>query len=710
MTPSPTGRSPGAVLVLASLLALPAVFAALPLGAAFDVPAHPVDVVLGRPTDRSVTVSVLSTQEGDGYVEYAPASGGTPRTTETRLLRLEEAVELVLDGLLPDTAYAYRIFWRSGHEGPFSPTAPRPFHTARPAGAGFTFTIQADSHLDSNTSTALYARTLANALADAPDFHVDLGDTFMTDKYGATYTDARPQYYAQRYYFSLLCDSAPLFFVMGNHDGEAGYAANGTADSISAWSARLRLGLFPNPLPDGFYSGNPTPEPGVGLLQNWFAFTWGDVLVVALDPFWPTRQTGNGTDNWSWTLGTEQYEWLRRTLEGSRAKLKLVFVHHLVGGFGKDRRGGVEAAHLWEWGGENADGTSGFAAHRPGWAEPLHALFVRTGVAAVFHGHDHLFVKQEKDGIVYQEVPQPGFPRPDSTAAAAGYGYATGTILGSSGHLRVRVASGKATVDYVRALLPADETATRKNGDVVFSYTLTGRGGADLPAATWLLPSSARSPGEGGAFYTTDLLVANTGEGEATFTVKLLGHDADGRAGAERSFTLGGGSSATYADVLGSVFGLEAGWGAIRVASSTASLAVSSQTWTPRAGGGTFGQSVPAFADGELIRAGTSRTLAPIREDGSFRTNLVLANATESPLDVDMTLIAASGESLGSGRTTLPPLGMTQLSRVARVLGATGDVAGARLVLSTPTAGGAFAAYASLIDAVTNDPRTLLPR
>jgi len=53
---------------------------------------------------------------------------------------------------------------------------------------------------------------------------------------------------------------------------------------------------------------------------------------------------------------------------------------------------------------------------------------------------------------------------------------------------------------------------------------------------------------------------------------------------------------------------------------------------------------------------------------------------------------------------------MIQVSRVARELGASGDLNGARLDLSTPTIGGAFAAYASVIDNVTNDPRTLLPQ
>ncbi|MBL8113235.1 MAG: hypothetical protein JNK60_10145, partial [Acidobacteria bacterium] len=61
-------------------------------------------------------------------------------------------------------------------------------------------------------------------------------------------------------------------------------------------------------------------------------------------------------------------------------------------------------------------------------------------------------------------------------------------------------------------------------------------------------------------------------------------------------------------------------------------------------------------------------------------------------------------------RYPLPPLGMMQVGRVVRDLGIVANVKGARLVLSTPTTDGAFAAYASVIDNVTNDPRTLLPR
>ena len=228
--------------------------------------------------------------------------------------------------------------------------------------------------------------------------------------------------------------------------------------------------------------------------------------------------------------------------------------------------------------------------------------------------------------------------------------------------------------------------------------------------STWLLPSSARTPGPAGAYFTTDVTIANTGRTEAAFTLKFLGHGADGRPGPVKSLTLAAGKSITYPDVLGSLFGLSSDYGAIRLSSSSPALSFASQTWTPASEGGSVGQSVQAFSDIEVIRAGMTRSILAIREDESFRTNLILANATESQVDVDVVLVADSGTSLGTQRVSLPPLGMTQVPRVVRALGVSANLTGARLVLSTTNPGGAFAAYAALIDNTTNDPRTLLPK
>ena len=44
-----------------------------------------------------------------------------------------------------------------------------------------------------------------------------------------------------------------------------------------------------------------------------------------------------------------------------------------------------------------------------------------------------------------------------------------------SGHLKVRVDGGTATLEYVRACLPADETPTRRNGSISDRYEMHPR-------------------------------------------------------------------------------------------------------------------------------------------------------------------------------------------------------------------------------------------
>jgi hypothetical protein len=438
-----------------------------------EVPAHPLDVVLGRPTSNSVTASVLAYADGEGIIQYGPQRGVPATKTAVFALKNGQPAEVEITGLRPDTQYFYHLNTRAG-AGEWNPEPERSFHTQRTPGSAFTFTLQADPHLDYNTEPALYLRCLANALADRPDFHIDLGDTFMTDKHRGRET-AAAQYVAQRYYFGQIAHSAPLFLVLGNHDGEAGRWLDGTADNMARWSNGQRKRYFPNPVPNALYTGNVTPDAHVGLLADYYAWEWGDALFIVLDPFWFTPRQPRGGDNWGATLGRAQYDWLAATLAKSRAKFRFIFVHHLVGGFGKDARGGAEAAPYYEWGGHDLDGSDTFTDRRPGWPMPIHQLLVQNHVNVVFHGHDHLFVKQDLDGIVYQEVPQPGHPRYDNTRSAFEYGYKTGTLIGSSGHLRVKVSAEKATVDYVRAVLPADESGARRNAAVDHHYEVLSR-------------------------------------------------------------------------------------------------------------------------------------------------------------------------------------------------------------------------------------------
>jgi len=439
-------------------------------------------VILGRPTDTSVTAHIMANENMDCYLEYGRDPNELTHQTEILAMLADNTDTVLMDGLDPSTHYFYRLWQRPTNSNDFVSGDIFTFCTQPGSGTSFTFVVQADSHLDEQSVPALYETTLANELDDMPDFIVDLGDTFMSDKVRPeTYEAIEHRYRVQRSFFSLLCHSAPLFLVLGNHDGEAGWEFDGTADNLAVWSTLLRKHYFPNPQPDGFYTGSKTEGEFVGLRQNYYAWHWGDALFVVLDPYTYTqRKGGNKSDGWNWTLGEQQYDWFTQTISDSHAVFKFVFCHQLVGG-DPQGRGGVEWVPLYEMGGHNSDGTWGFDERRSGWEKPLHQLMVDNDVTIFFHGHDHFFAKQELDGVIYQLVPQPSHHNFKKANQAAVYGYRSGEILPNSGHLRVSVCASDVTVDYVRAYLPENENNEQFNGQVSHTYRVEDR--ADIHKA-----------------------------------------------------------------------------------------------------------------------------------------------------------------------------------------------------------------------------------
>jgi hypothetical protein len=238
--------------------------------------------------------------------------------------------------------------------------------------------------------------------------------------------------------------------------------------------------------------------------------------------------------------------------------------------------------------------------------------------------------------------------------------------------------------------------------------------GSTAIPTTYVLPSSAHASGANGAFYTTDLTITNTGTFDSTFTLKFLGHDQDGTSGADVMRTLAAGHTVTFTDVLGSLFGVGSagGYGAIRINADSSALKILSQTSTPPPSGiGTFGQAVPAQGGNDFVTTAAPKLLFPLRQDGAFRTNVVLANTTESPAHVDLQLFTAGGTLLGTRGYDLDPLGMHQIGTVILEIGGPGadGTSNAVLQVSTPTANARIATYAAVIDQTTNDPRTVLP-
>jgi hypothetical protein len=413
------------------------------------VPVHAYDLILARPEKNSVTLSALAYQSMEGFVAYGMQSGACTNQTPMRQFKAGVPIEFVITPLQANSKYFYQFHSRLAGASQFAIGSECSFQTARSPGSTFTFTMTADVHLDEHTSAEVYEQSLANIRAEQPDFHIDLGNLFMTDKH-ATRDEAARQYLAQRFYLGQIGSSVPLFLALGVHDGESSRYDDGSLDSLAVWSNLLRKRYFPNPVPDSYYSGDAIPKPPSGLQENYYAWEWGDALFVVLDPYrYSLRQRGGG-DGWSWSLGRAQYDWLARTLAGSHAKFKFVFLHNLLCG-DQASRGGVEIAGFNEWGGKNLDGTDGFAQYRPGWPLPIHQLFLRNHVTAVFKAHDNFYARQELDGILYLMVPQPSFAGNDRIRDLENYGYKQGTFLGNSGHVRVTVSPEKVAVDYVKS-------------------------------------------------------------------------------------------------------------------------------------------------------------------------------------------------------------------------------------------------------------------
>lgn len=462
-----------------------------------------LSLILGRPTDTGATLSVRSAVRIEGAVTYGVA-GQPPKRTPLRTFEAGVPTEVALEGLPADAAVTYTLSFRTPGASVFREEGSHTFHTCRAPGRTFSFGLQGDSHPErpgKMFSGELYLRTLDTAAREGLDFYVTLGDDFslerLIERQTLSTATVDAVYARQRAYLGGLGASTPLFLVNGNHEQAARYLLDSTETNAAVLAGRARTTHFPLPAPDRFYTGDAEPVAGVGLLRDYYAWTWGDALFVVIDPYWHSpvpvdnragqgpkedrasekgegqgeaRRGGKGKrDLWQLTLGEAQYRWLSATLLGSKAKWKFVFAHH-VNGTG---RGGVEEAGLYEWGGKDRGGHEAFAERRPGWPLPIHGLFVKAGVTVFFQGHDHLYAHQELDGVVYQTTPNPA---DDTYTAFNREAYRSGDVLPDSGHLRVTVSPTAVRVDYVRSFLPGDEGEGKVHGAVAHSYTIPVRG------------------------------------------------------------------------------------------------------------------------------------------------------------------------------------------------------------------------------------------
>ena len=481
------------------------------VGRAFGVTSPVVNQILGRPTNNSVAVSILTSDAITAYIEYGYTKSRYTGKSSTLDIQAGTPGVIYVVGLKDNCKVYYRIRYKNKSATTFDSANQYSFTTARKAGSTFTFSVQGDTHPEragQMFNAELYQVTMANIASQQPDFHILLGDDFSIDpilaKGQGTQENIEKIYKTHRDWLSISGATVPIFLVNGNHEQAAGYLLDGTNTNPAVLAGNARNKFYPLPAPDSFYTGDLTPVPGVGLLRDYYSWTWGDALFVSLDPYWHSKNAvdnvagvvvpedqvavggttttnkkgqtkvsnkpaqgaaGNGktTDLWSIGIGDEQYAWLKKTLETSKAKYKFVFAHHVMG----TGRGAVEVSTNYEWGGVDPKGKTTFAKERPNWELPIHDLMVKNKVSAFFQGHDHIFVHQERDGLVYQSMPNPA---DDTFSYFNDTAYTSGTKAPNSGHVRVTISPAQAKVEYFLAARSKD--TSRKNLSVAHSYVI----------------------------------------------------------------------------------------------------------------------------------------------------------------------------------------------------------------------------------------------
>jgi hypothetical protein len=215
------------------------------------------------------------------------------------------------------------------------------------------------------------------------------------------------------------------------------------------------------------------------------------------------------------------------------------------------------------------------------------------------------------------------------------------------------------------------------------------------------VPVVAQMPGAGGSYWNTEMWISNLGASSGSCAVTFLpsGTDNTDLLLSEATPTPVPAGHTVY---VGNVVPPRSS-GALRVV-TVGDLVVQVRLFNTQ-GQGAVGQIVPALGREQLIPIGSEGHLVPILRSSRFRTNVGLFNPSPSPVKVQARLLDPQGAEAGRTEYALEPGSQTQVNDL--LLGFKVNRSdGHQLVLS---AGGPFAAYASVVDTRTGAPTLILP-
>jgi len=279
------------------------------------------------------------------------------------------------------------------------------------------------------------------------------------------------------------------------------------------------------------------------------------------------------------------------------------------------------------------------------------------------------------------------------------------------------------TSDGLVAAVPSSVTVAAQQSSAAFAVTGVRPGGparitATLPAAAGgasagsdvtvlyraVVPAVAHAPGMEGSRWRSDVAVMNPGSAAA----ELLLTYVSGAAPVSRLAELAGGSTVEWGDLLVTVFGYSSSAstkGTLEVVSNVP-VVVAARTYNQAAGGGTFGQFMPAVTEAMALTDGEVGVLPQLKRSEGFRTNVGAVNFGHAQASVRVRLWGPGGSPLGERTLTAGPLQTVQETDIFQTVGA-GMQPVAYATVEPTTAGASVWAYGSVVDNLTNDPATV---
>ncbi len=214
--------------------------------------------------------------------------------------------------------------------------------------------------------------------------------------------------------------------------------------------------------------------------------------------------------------------------------------------------------------------------------------------------------------------------------------------------------------------------------------------------------AAAHAVGGNGSFFATDLRVFNPGPGSASIVITWLAAARDNTTSPSVSATLAEGETKAFDDVVDSLF-QATGAGGLRITADRP-VGATSRTFN-RTASGTFSQFIAARVPSEALVTGSRASLIQLDRSSSFRTNAGFLNLSAGAGSIHLFVRDSAGALLGETTVSLPPFGFYQIDPFVQA----GVTAAVNARVDFRVDSGTILAYASVIDASTNDPNFIEP-